>query len=95
MVLNLIFTKLCHFIRYKEYIKGGSSNPSNQTSITSYASSSADSDLGTVQIFSPKHPRQKAINDAVVKHLIVGCGLPVSLVESPHFRSFMNVCERR
>ena len=69
--------------------------PSKQSVITSFVSMSAAMDPELVQLFNPNHPRQKAIGDAIVKHLIVGCSLPVSLVEDPHFRAFVEVCERR
>ena len=45
--------------------------------------------------FNENHPRRKAMNDAVVKDLIVGCSLPISITENSHFRHFLKVLERR
>lgn len=48
-----------------------------------------------VQPFTTKRPRKQAISHAMVKPLIIGCSMPISLVEQPHFRAFMEVCEDR
>ena len=45
--------------------------------------------------FNEKHPRRKAINDAVVKDLIVSCSLAISIMKNSHLRYFLKVLERR
>ena len=35
------------------------------------------------------HPGQKSLTYSLVSNLIVGCGLPVSIVDSPYFRAFV------
>ncbi|XP_004210748.1 uncharacterized protein LOC101239302 [Hydra vulgaris] len=39
------------------------------------------------------HPKQRRILAAVVKHLVVGASLPVSIVASEHFRRYNNVLD--
>ena len=46
-------------------------------------------------MFNHQHPRQKAINDAVAQELIIGCSLPLSIVENSHFQRFMKTVEPR
>jgi hypothetical protein len=38
--------------------------------------------------YGSQNPRQKLLGELLVKNLIVGCSLPVSLVDNPHFRKF-------
>jgi hypothetical protein len=65
----------------------------NQLSIDTFASSSGQ--LHPVQPYNLQHPHQKAINASLIKNLIIGCCLPISLVENKHFREFMNVVDPR
>ena len=44
-------------------------------------------------VYDLKHPRQKAINDALVKDVIIKCGLPLSIVDHPDFRHFLHVMD--
>jgi len=59
----------------------------NQSAITSFLSSSSR------QKFHSTHPRQTAISDAIVRDLIIGCLLPLNLVENRHFRDFLQMLE--
>ena len=45
--------------------------------------------------FAANNHQQKAITSSISSNLIVGCGLPVSLVEHASFRSFMELVEPR
>jgi hypothetical protein len=45
--------------------------------------------------YSHRHPRQAAITNALINDLIVGCSLPLSLVENDHFRHFLHVIDSR
>lgn len=45
------------------------------------------------KVYDLKHPRQKAINDALVKDLIIKCGLPLSIVDHQDFRHFLHVLD--
>lgn len=49
----------------------------------------------SVQLYSPNSPRQQAITRSILQDLIVGCSLPLSIVENPYFRNFLNVLDSR
>ena len=72
-----------------------------QAKITCYSQQSqgdCDKTDGSVNILDPyklESNRQKQINEALVKYLIVGCSLPLSLVDNPRFRTFMKVMDPR
>jgi len=69
--------------RYKESVRSISTGPGGaQTSMTSFTSS----EQGVS--YSESSARQKLITYALVSNLIVGCGLPLSIVDHPQFRSF-------
>ncbi|CAK6977231.1 zinc finger BED domain-containing protein 4-like [Scomber scombrus] len=48
-----------------------------------------------VQLYSLQSPRQQAISEAIVKDLIIGCCLPLSLVENEHFRHFLETVDSK
>ncbi|XP_037539816.1 zinc finger BED domain-containing protein 6-like [Nematolebias whitei] len=48
-----------------------------------------------VQLYSPQSPRQQAISQAIVQDLIIGCCLPLSLVENSHFKHFLEVMDSK
>jgi len=50
------------------------------------ASSSSASGSVSRSTYSCGHPRQKMLADSIVKNIVVGCNLPVSLVDNPKFR---------
>ena len=39
--------------------------------------------------YSNSHPRQRKLSMSIVENLIVGCSLPIRIVENKHFRTFM------
>ena len=43
------------------------------------------------QSYPPGHQRQQELHDAVVQDLIIGLGLPLSLVERPEFMSTVDL----
>lgn len=43
--------------------------------------------------YKPDHAMQKSIAKSIAFDLIVDCDLPVSLVEKPGFRSFLNIVD--
>ncbi|XP_038054668.1 zinc finger BED domain-containing protein 6-like [Patiria miniata] len=83
--------------RYDNYLKSKSQQEEKQASILTFATPGASCASGQssefIHLYSAKHPRQKAINEAIIKDLIVGCSLPLSLVENPCFQKFMKVVE--
>lgn len=48
-----------------------------------------------VQAYHQGHPRQRLITESIVNDLIIGCNLPLSLIEHPNFRNFLSVAEER
>lgn len=56
---------------------------SAQPMLSSFVSSS------TTSMYASNHPKQKLLTKSLVENLIVGCGLPISLVENEYFRKFM------
>ena len=74
----------------------GMERDKDQLSINTFTSSAVTSDyMHPVQPYTLQHPRQKAINASLIKNLIIGCCLPISLVENQHFREFMKVVDSR
>uniref|UniRef100_A0A3Q3BF94 HAT C-terminal dimerisation domain-containing protein n=1 Tax=Kryptolebias marmoratus TaxID=37003 RepID=A0A3Q3BF94_KRYMA len=49
----------------------------------------------SIQLYSPQSPRQQAISEAIVQDLIIGCCLPLSLVENGHFKHFLEVLDSK
>ena len=39
--------------------------------------------------YGSQNPRQKFLSESLIKNVIVNCALPVSLVDNPHFRQFL------
>lgn len=48
-----------------------------------------------VQVHHQGHPRQRIITESIVNDLVIGCNLPLSLIEHPNFRKFLSVTEER
>lgn len=49
----------------------------------------------SVQAYHQGHPRQRIITESIVNDLVIGCNLPLSLIEHPKFRIFLSVTEER
>jgi hypothetical protein len=80
---------ICCVFSYKEYCEWksqGITKPVGQTNLESFIR------VGDPH-YNSGHPRQIAINDALVNDLIIGCSLPLSLVENTHFRHFLHVLD--
>ena len=45
--------------------------------------------------YDRRHPRQSAITDSLIVDLIVGCSLPVSIVENSKFCHFLEVVDKK
>uniref|UniRef100_A0A8C2HU02 HAT C-terminal dimerisation domain-containing protein n=1 Tax=Cyprinus carpio TaxID=7962 RepID=A0A8C2HU02_CYPCA len=65
----------------------GCYSASGQSAITSFFHA------GPQGIYDTKHPRQKAISDALVKDVIISCCLPLSMVDNEDFRHFLHVLD--
>lgn len=48
-----------------------------------------------VQVYNASSSRQQAINQAIIHDLIIGCCLPISIVENEHFRHFLHTMDER
>uniref|UniRef100_A0A672S8E9 HAT C-terminal dimerisation domain-containing protein n=1 Tax=Sinocyclocheilus grahami TaxID=75366 RepID=A0A672S8E9_SINGR len=48
-----------------------------------------------VSVYSGSSSRQLAINQAIIYDLIIGCCLPLSIVENQHFRHFLHTIDER
>ncbi|XP_050958759.1 zinc finger BED domain-containing protein 4-like [Labeo rohita] len=48
-----------------------------------------------VHLYSPNSARQQAITQSILQDLVVGCCLPLSIIENPHFRRFLNVLDSK
>jgi hypothetical protein len=75
-----------HEARYAAYLQEREkpSIPAGQASIEAFINH-AD----TRKKYGSQNPRQKLLGESLVKNLIVGCSLPVSLVDNPQFRTFL------
>ena len=60
-----------------------------------YSSEPSTSHSTKKSTFNEKHPRRRAINDVIVKDLILGCSLPISITKNSRFWRFLKVLERR
>ena len=73
---------------YKEYVdnRAGKSVPAGQTRVDfdSFVATGESKTYGSV------NPRQKMLSSSLVSNLIVGCRLPISVVDNSYFRKFMS-----
>lgn len=73
-----------HDAAYKEYTSRYQLTDASQPTIDSVMKRDDNGPLGV------KHPQQLKFNRSVVNNLIVGCALPMSIVENPNFRAFIH-----
>lgn len=73
--------------RYLEYKARGSHMQADRTQPTISSFSQK------VQLYAQHSPRYLAITDVILHDLVIGCCLPLSLVENPHFRDFLQVLD--
>ncbi|TRY58760.1 hypothetical protein DNTS_034590, partial [Danionella cerebrum] len=48
-----------------------------------------------VQLYDANSPRQQEIHNAIIKDLLIGCTLPLSIVGNEHFRHFLKVMDNK
>lgn len=48
-----------------------------------------------MQLYDANSPRQQEIHTAIIKDLLIGCTLPLSIVENQHFRHFLKVMDNK
>lgn len=75
--------KAKHPDHYKQYLESKSTSLASQPGISDFFQKKDDT-------YSSNNPRQRTLSKSVVENLIIGCGLPVSIVENEHFRKFMS-----
>ena len=70
---------------YNEYEqqRDGQSKDANQTSMSSFVAPTDG------KFYTSMHPRQRLLSNSLALNLIVSCGLPMSIVDNPHFRQFV------
>uniref|UniRef100_A0A3Q3IBN3 HAT C-terminal dimerisation domain-containing protein n=1 Tax=Monopterus albus TaxID=43700 RepID=A0A3Q3IBN3_MONAL len=75
--------------RFEEYQMNKSiTNEPEQPSISQFL------DIHVGQ-YSMSHPQQKAITNSILSDLIIGCNLPLSIVENKSFRHFLTVVDSK
>ncbi|KAL7379703.1 hypothetical protein ABVT39_004336 [Epinephelus coioides] len=47
------------------------------------------------EAYSANHPRQKAITNAILTDLVIGCSMPLSITENGHFRHFLSLADSK
>ena len=80
-----------HEQRYQQYLHEQQQSDSSQLSIVDFATAkSPDPNAGCSSLsYSASSTRSKQITDSLLHNLIIGCGLPLSIVDSPNFRRFL------
>lgn len=76
------------FCRYLEYKAGPASLTMADT-----AQQTLSSFTQRVHLYAPNSSRQQAITEAILQDLVIGCSLPLSIVENPNFRHFLSVMD--
>lgn len=84
------FLFLLLFHRYAEYEKTRKvCTNSTQPAISQFLQSRPQ------EVYSANHPRQKAMTNAILTDLVIGCSMPLSLTENGHFRHFLSVADSK
>jgi hypothetical protein len=65
----------------------------DQKPITAFALDGASG--SSLKNYDRNSSRQRAITQSLIQDLIIGCSLPLSIVENPHFRNFLRVLDGR
>ena len=86
MILLIIVIINC---RHHDYMTATASVSSDQRNLSDFY---ITKDPGA---YDKCHPRQIAITDSLIMDLIVGCSLPLSIVENSYFRNFLTVLDKR
>jgi hypothetical protein len=45
--------------------------------------------------YSSTNPRQQSITESLVSDVIVGCNLPISIIDNLHFRRFLSILDKK
>lgn len=78
-----IFSLYFRFLKYK----AGQKTDVSQPTLISI--------IHTVQVYSLHSLRQQAINEAIIRDLVIGCCLPLSIVDKGHFRNFLEIMDNK
>ena len=62
----------------------------DQSLLTSYTVNTKPS-----VVYDNDHPKRLTLYKALVEDLIIGCGLPLAIVDSPHFKHFCSILDAR
>ena len=62
----------------------------DQSLLTSYTVNTQPS-----VVYDNDHPKRLTLCTALVEDLIIGCGLPLAIVDNPHFKHFCNILDVR
>ena len=82
--------------RHAEYGMREKAVAPDQKPITAFSSDgSSGSALNMLKKYDRKSSRQVAITQSLIQDLIIGCSLPLSIVENPCFRQFLRVLDGR
>ncbi len=84
-VLQMSLSLFCRFLEYKAGPASLTMADISQQTISSFAQ--------RVHLYAPNSSRQQAITQAILQDLVIGCSLPLSLVENPNFRHFLSVMD--
>lgn len=81
-----------HVVVHRDYLREKPSSSVAQSSISDYVPSTSASEphAGWSKSYDKQHPKQQLINESLIYNLIVMCGLPVSIIDNPHFRQFLH-----
>ncbi|XP_060723328.1 uncharacterized protein LOC132844154 isoform X1 [Tachysurus vachellii] len=82
-----------HKERIREYQRQQQQPTDQQPSIAGFARPELTKQA--VQLYDASSPRQQEIHNAIIKDLLIGCTLPLSIVENQHFRHFLKVMDNK
>ncbi|XP_060757433.1 tRNA-splicing endonuclease subunit Sen54 isoform X3 [Neoarius graeffei] len=78
------YTRLC-VCRFAEYLKNKIiPSETEQPSISRFLTAKDTQ-------YNATHPQQKAITNSILTDLVIGCNIPLSVVENRYFRNFLSV----
>jgi len=95
-VISILYRHLQHrhMVVHRDYLreKEKPSNSVAQSSISDYVLSTSGSEpqAGWCKSYDKQHPKQQLVTESLIHNLIVMCGLPVSVIDNPHFRQFLH-----
>lgn len=84
--------------KYQQYLRACCQAEPSQRSIVNFATTSSLSpghSASVITSYTASSARVKQITESLIKNLIIGCGLPVALVDYAEFRQFMRDMDPR